>query len=180
MAAECTVGLMLPRVYRRLLILATVAWTASLFLAAYIAASPNSHSASYALALAVYSFGSFICHQRPERSFHVWTAQLPVCARCTGIYLGAAVAALAARESHHGLRASLGAWSVRPGPTAVLVAAAANAVTLVYETFTGVTPSNWIRAAAGLLLGAVVMAVLLIQLSEKGFEVNFRRARHRN
>jgi uncharacterized membrane protein len=161
---------MLPPVYRRLLILATVAWTTSLFLAAYIAASPHGNSASYGLALAVYGLGSFICHQRPERSFHLWTAQLPVCARCTGIYVGAAVAAIASPR----------AWRARRGPTAVLVAAAANAMTLVYERLTGVTPSNWIRAVAGFLLGAVVMAVLLMQLSEKGFEVNFRRARHRN
>ena len=28
------------------------------------------------------------CHQRPERSFHIWGKQLPLCARCTGIVLG--------------------------------------------------------------------------------------------
>jgi uncharacterized membrane protein len=33
-----------------------------------------------------------ICHQRPERSFFVSGAQLPVCARCLGLYIGAAVA----------------------------------------------------------------------------------------
>ena len=35
----------------------------------------------------IFAFGSFICHQRPERSFFVGGQQLPVCARCTGLYL---------------------------------------------------------------------------------------------
>ena len=37
-----------------------------------------------------------VCHQRPERSFHVAGVQLPVCARCTGLYVSGAAGALAA------------------------------------------------------------------------------------
>lgn len=33
--------------------------------------------------------GYAICHQIPERSFHIAGHQLPLCARCTGIYMGA-------------------------------------------------------------------------------------------
>jgi uncharacterized membrane protein len=33
--------------------------------------------------------GYAICHQIPERSFHMHGEQLPLCARCTGIYMGA-------------------------------------------------------------------------------------------
>jgi len=29
-----------------------------------------------------------ICHQQPERSYYIYGHQLPVCARCTGIYTG--------------------------------------------------------------------------------------------
>src|SRR4051812_18010349 len=43
---------------------------------------------------AVYAVGAVICHQRPERSFEIWHSQMPVCARCTGIYLGAALVAV--------------------------------------------------------------------------------------
>lgn len=43
----------------------------------------------------VYAAGSVICHQRPERSFFWMGQQLPVCARCTGLYASAAVAMLA-------------------------------------------------------------------------------------
>jgi len=37
----------------------------------------------------VYAAGSVICHQLPERSFFLDGRQLPVCARCTGLYLSA-------------------------------------------------------------------------------------------
>jgi uncharacterized membrane protein len=46
------------------------------------------------LALAVYGAFSHVCHQRPERSFFVMGHQLAVCARCTGVYVGVATAAL--------------------------------------------------------------------------------------
>ena len=34
--------------------------------------------------LSAYQAGSLVCHQRPERSFHLAGVQLPVCARCFG------------------------------------------------------------------------------------------------
>ncbi len=36
----------------------------------------------------VYHFFSFICHQMPERSFHLLDHQLAVCSRCFGVYFG--------------------------------------------------------------------------------------------
>ena len=36
----------------------------------------------------------FVCHQIPERSFHLGGHQFGVCSRCTGLYVGFAVAAL--------------------------------------------------------------------------------------
>ena len=41
----------------------------------------------------LYSVGAVICHQRPERSFFIDGHQLPVCARCTGLYLSGLVGA---------------------------------------------------------------------------------------
>lgn len=32
--------------------------------------------------------GSVWCHQRPERSPHLWGAQMPLCWRCTGVFAG--------------------------------------------------------------------------------------------
>src|SRR5437867_5206015 len=75
------------------------------------AARSDASPAMYVVAVAVYGAGSIICHQLPGRTFHVGSAQMPVCARCTGIYAGAAMAAavlLAARghspASHRGRR----------------------------------------------------------------------------
>lgn len=43
------------------------------------------------LSVIVFTIGGVICHQRPERSFFWQAHQLPVCARCTGLYLSSAV-----------------------------------------------------------------------------------------
>ena len=42
----------------------------------------------------IYRAFSFVCHQIPERSFHLGGRQFGVCSRCTGLYAGFAVAAL--------------------------------------------------------------------------------------
>jgi uncharacterized membrane protein len=56
-------------------------------------------------ALVIYdSFGKF-CHQIPERSFYLDGHPLAVCARCTGIYFGAALGVLCyplVRSLRHG------------------------------------------------------------------------------
>ncbi len=36
----------------------------------------------------LYYFFSFICHQIPERSFHIADEQFAVCSRCFGVYFG--------------------------------------------------------------------------------------------
>jgi uncharacterized membrane protein len=38
------------------------------------------------IVLFIFALGGLICHQRPERSFFLDGHQLPVCARCTGLY----------------------------------------------------------------------------------------------
>ena len=37
------------------------------------------------------SIFKYFCHQIPERSFFIGSHQFPVCARCTGAYLGIAI-----------------------------------------------------------------------------------------
>jgi uncharacterized membrane protein len=51
----------------------------------------NNHSS---LAFTVYHAFSYVCHQLPQRSFHLAGHPLAVCARCTGLYSGFAGASL--------------------------------------------------------------------------------------
>ena len=111
----------------------------------------------------LYASGSVICHQLPERSFFLDGRQLPVCARCTGLYLSGAAGALAWLIWKAARR-----WQgsvVSPRPALVIVAVAALPTALSY--LTGVTGlwdgSNVSRAVLavplGLSAGAVVAAV---------------------
>ena len=136
--------------------LAALLWLVALPAGAYAATREHASAVLHAWAFAVYSVGSLICHQRPERSFHLWSAQLPVCARCTGIYCGEALATFQA-----------GGWFKSRGLDAgfarrlIVLAAVPTLATLGYEWITAVTPSNWIRFAAGLPLGGVVSWLVL-------------------
>jgi uncharacterized membrane protein len=101
------------RAVRLTLAAVAAAWVLLVVAAPVVAAGAPASALTYA-------FGSLICHQRPERSFHLAAAQLPVCARCFGLYVGAACGAIAglvvAGRNPSGLRLLLVAASV---PTAV-------------------------------------------------------------
>jgi uncharacterized membrane protein len=107
----------------------------------------------------VFPLGQFICHQRPERSFFFHGRQLAVCARCTGLYAGAAIAAPLALVAASGLASG----------RARLMLAAAAAPTLVTWTleFAGLVPfSNWSRFAAALPLGFAAAWLVFTTLRE--------------
>ena len=134
----------------------SIAWAGAIPLAAFAATRAAGSSATYGFALGVYAIGRLVCHQLPARSFHLGTASFPVCARCTGIYVGAAIAAIALGASR-GRRgeATTGMGDVEPRHL-LLAALAPTAATLIFEWTTGVMPSHWIRALAGAPLGAAV------------------------
>src|SRR5688572_17408563 len=69
-------------------------WVGAL-VAAPSAAAQTTNPVATSLAAAVYLAGSNVCHQRAERSFHLDGVRMPVCARCTGLYLGGALGVLA-------------------------------------------------------------------------------------
>ena len=114
-----------------------------------------------AWATLVYAAASRVCHQRPERSFHSHDVAWPVCARCAGLYLAAPFAALAAfgRRSRSASRL--------PPLRLVALAAIPTAVTLFWEWGGLGTPSNVIRFATALPLGAAVAFVLIATVSER-------------
>jgi uncharacterized membrane protein len=152
---------------RRAFVGASVTWLVALPLATFASSRPYPPTPVYLLSFGTYLVGSLLCHQRPERSFFLWGSQMPVCARCTGIYAGAAIAALAlpfvarlkpSRRRSPAKRASFGA--LHGGRTLLILSIVPAAATLGYEWTTGDTPANWIRAASGLPIGAVVASIV--------------------
>lgn len=95
---------------------------------------------------AAFAAGHFICHQRPERSFFLHGRQLPVCARCTGLYAGAAVAAPIAIVLGAALSRNRARWLLS-------ALALPTAITWSLEFVAGVPFSNVARFVAALPLG---------------------------
>lgn len=89
--------------------------------------------------LFLYLFFSPICHQLPERSFFLFGGQLPVCARCTGIYFGALVGSFFVRQKS-------------PSPWFLVVAMIPLALDGVTQLFFRES-TNVIRLATGLIAG---------------------------
>jgi uncharacterized membrane protein len=114
------------------------------------------------LSAVIYAIASLVCHQLPERSFHLGGFQLPVCARCLGIYGGAACGVAAAVVAPVG-SATRSATARRNA----LMAAAPTLATVVLETAGLWAPSNAARAAAGVPLGLVVAFTALRALRDR-------------
>lgn len=141
----------------RLLIVAAIAWPlvagAALWQRQRAVAEP-------AWTTLVYAAASRVCHQLPGRSFHTHDVAWPVCARCAGLYLAAPFAALVAFR-----RRSRGASQLQP-LRLVALAAIPTALTLFWEWGGLGTPSNLIRFATALPLGAAVAFVLIATVRE--------------
>jgi len=87
------------------------------------------------------------CHGAPERCLWIGSNPMPVCARCTGIYLGSVA----------GIPLGITMWVLGSGPLLVTVIFAGGAMPLAvdgYTQFTGWRRSNnFLRLATGLLAG---------------------------
>ena len=149
---------------RTAFVAAAAAWAGLLVAATFAASRPHATAFATALIVGVYGIGSAVCHQLPERSYQLWHAQMPVCARCAGIYAGAAVSAVIAALWLR-VRPEAGRLALAHARTALAAAVAPTLVTLVYEWTTGVMPSHAIRAAAGLPIG-IVVAWLVVAAAE--------------
>jgi uncharacterized membrane protein len=127
------------------LTLGAMLWVATLLVAPI--ALQRSRGASTGSVL-IYQAARLICHQRPERSFHLAGVQLPVCARCMGLYLSGAAGALAAWSGRR-RRVAM----PRGTRTVLVLGAIPTALTVAIE-FAGLThSSNTVRFVSALPLG---------------------------
>lgn len=113
------------------------------------------------LTMAVYHAGSLVCHQRPERSFHLAGAQLPVCARCFGLYLSGAVGLVAVSRR----RGSISAATTR---LLLVIAALPIAITVALEWLGLIHTTNVVRMLTGLPLGFAAALVIVRSLARPG------------
>ena len=78
-----------PRTTYAVIFFSALAWCSAILLAPYLAASSSP--------FAEFFYRAFhpICHQLPERSFHLFDEKLAVCSRCSSIYFAFFVATIA-------------------------------------------------------------------------------------
>jgi uncharacterized membrane protein len=156
---------------RRVLCAGALGWAVLIPSAALAAGRASGAPVVGLLAALPYAIGAVICHQQAARSFAIWSQQLPVCARCTGIYVGAAIAAMIAStfRSAKALRHNNPRKVAQRFSAARTLAFAAipTVATLAYEWSTSTTPSNVVRAIAGFPLGAAVAWVILSAIGDQ-------------
>jgi uncharacterized membrane protein len=128
---------------RPLIVFLAFAWLAWILAAPLLPAAPAGMT---------YALGSLICHQLSDRSFHLGAVQLPVCARCLGIYAGCAVGTCGFMR--------LG----RDPRRIILFAALPTILTVVAESVGLWRTSNVTRFIAGAPLGFAVALVLIAAL----------------
>ncbi|HEV2861379.1 MAG TPA: DUF2085 domain-containing protein [Pyrinomonadaceae bacterium] len=108
-----------------------------------------------ALGAAVHAGFGAACHQMPERAFHLWGLPMAVCARCFGLYVGAAAGALCC-PALRGL-----ARREAPGRAWLLAAAAPTSVDFALGLFGVWENTHWSRFLTALLLGAAAAFYLV-------------------
>ena len=104
-----------------------------------------------------------VCHRIASHSFQVDGQQFPLCARCTGMYLGALLGLI-----YQAAEGKFGKWPTLKTyiPIAALVLAfGIDGVNSYLHFFPGAPslyqPQNWLRLATGMGMGLSISAVLL-------------------
>ena len=154
---------------------ASAVWAVSVsiaiaILAAIIGAPLIQSSGHPAFAFKIYRAFSFVCHQIPDRSFHLYGNQFAVCSRCTGIYAGIGLATLA-----YPLTRSLKRTDT-PRLIWLFLAAAPLAIDWSLGYFSIWENNHVSRIATGFLLGAAAIFYILPGL----IELSSRLVKQRN
>lgn len=147
-----------PAAYPRALSAALIA-TTTLIALVWLAATPPG------LLDKASAIGYAVCHRIPARSFHIHDEPLPLCARCTGIYLGVVVgiALYAARGRLRTARLPALRYLL---PLLALAGTIAldgiNSYLSLFDFYTPLyTPHNTLRLFTGLYAGAAMITIVL-------------------
>lgn len=128
-----------------------------------IVAAPLARASGHPVfAATLYKTFSYVCHQIPERSFHLGGHKFGVCSRCTGLYSGFALAALV-----YPLTRSLKRTDT-PRIVWLILAAAPLAIDFSLTYFGIWSNTHLSRFSTGALLGATAVFYIvpgLIELS---------------
>lgn len=111
-----------------------------------------------------HAIGYAICHQIPARSFHLDGQPLPLCARCTGIYLGVLLGMV-------GMTLMKRSYSAELPPPAILITLLAfiglmgiDGVNSYLSFFPKAPhlyePQNWLRLTTGTLHGLAISTIV--------------------
>jgi uncharacterized membrane protein len=134
-----------------------------------IVVAPLAHAHGYnSAAFVLYEMFGRVCHQIPERAFHLEGQPFAVCARCTGIYFGFAAGMLVFPLVR----------SLRRGDTParkwLLLAAVPTLLDFALGFFGVLENTHWSRSLTGALLGAVAAFYVLPGLMDLS-RMSFRR-----
>ncbi len=140
-------------------------WLLLLVASPYIVSRGPGNALLSGAARLTYLAGGIVCHQRPDRSFHAWGIQLPVCGRCFGLYAAALGGALWAAGRAAGKRGPAGQGTVNWARWLV-VAAVPTVLSFGLEA-TGVwVQSPVTRAVAAAPLGFAVAWFIALHAAE--------------
>ena len=135
---------------------ASCLWTAALLAVPFASARwPGSRGVSAASA-SFYLAGTFLCHQRAERSFHPWGVRMPVCARCFGLYASASAGAAIGLLIAAPLRAHRMRRDARALRRLLILTALPTVLVWLVEWAGWAQPSALLRATLAVPLGAAI------------------------
>jgi uncharacterized membrane protein len=120
------------------------------------------------------ALGYAVCHRIDVRSFHLGERQLPLCARCTGMYLGAMLG-LVFQALTSKRRAGMPPWRVLVFLGALFLAFGIDGVNSYLHLFPGAPslyePNNLLRLLTGTGMGLVIALALYPAFNQAVWQV---------
>lgn len=142
----------------------------SVLVMAFYAVTHSSYLASDQALNGADWLGYAVCHRLTERSFTINGRQLPLCARCTGMYLGAALSLILlwlAGRSHHTALPPLPILLILLAFIAIMGVDGINSYSHFFPNAPHLyQPRNWLRLLTGMGTGLAMGSIILPALAQ--------------